>query len=125
GRVLFTLVRVPASREMLIGNPQQDQRRIYAAVRRLLTWLARKRAMLLVLDDLQWADPSSLAALTHAADLVNEAPLAILALCRPSALSQLPAPWAPPGPPAEPGQPSNYLDLRLGPLSPAESDELL
>ena len=47
---------------MLIGNPQQDQRRIYAAVRRLLAWLARRRAMVLVLDDLQWADPSSLAA---------------------------------------------------------------
>ncbi len=125
GPVLFNLISGQASREMLIGNPQQDQRRIHAAVRRLLAWLARRRAMLLVLDDLQWADPSSLAALTHASDLVNEAPLAILALCRPSAVSQLPAPWAPPGPPVEPGQPNNYLDLRLGPLSPAESDELL
>ncbi len=125
GPVLFNLVSGQASREMLIGNPQQDQRRIYAAIRRLLAWLARRRAMLLVLDDLQWADPSSLAALTHAADLVNEAPLAILALSRPETLSQLPAPWAPPGPPAEPGHPNNYLDVRLGPLSPAESDELL
>src|SRR5579859_5973056 len=125
GPVLFNLVSGQASREMLIGNPQQDQRRIYAAIRRLLAWLARRRAMLLVLDDLQWADRSSLAALTHAADLVNEAPLAILALSRPNALAQLPAPWAPPGPPVEPGQASNYLDLRLGPLSPVESDELL
>ena len=125
GPVLFNLISGQASREMLIGNPQQDQRRIYAATRRLLAWLARRRAMLLVLDDLQWADPSSLAALTHAADLVSEAPLAILALSRPSALTQLSAPWAPPGPPVEPGGTNNYLDLRLGPLSPTESDELL
>ena len=125
GPVLFNLVSGQASREMLIGNPQQDQRRIYAAIRRLLAWLARRRAMLLVLDDLQWADPSSLAALTHAVDLVNEAPLAILALCRPIGLSQLPAPWAPPGPAAEPGSPNNYLDLRLTPLSLGESDVLL
>src|SRR5579859_3172601 len=124
GPVLFNLVSGQASREMLIGNPQQDQRRIYAAIRRLLAWLARRRAMLLVLDDLQWADRSSLAALTHAADLVNEAPLAILALSRPNALAQLPPPWTP-GPTSDPSSATDHLNLHLGPLSPAESDELV
>ncbi|MEP7359281.1 MAG: AAA family ATPase, partial [Anaerolineales bacterium] len=100
GPVLFNLLSGQASAETLIGSPQADQRRIYAAVRRLLAWLARRRALLIVLDDLQWADPSSLAALTHAADLVNEAPLAILALTRPEGLDDLPAPFAPPRRPA-------------------------
>lgn len=150
GPVLHGLVSGQATRESVIGNPQQDQRRNHAAVRRLLAWLSRRRAMVLVVDDLQWADPSSLAALAHAADLVHEAPLAIVAISRPGPQSHLPATFA--GPTAAPppalaaaGSASlpppdlraapelgaslpaadAFLELRLGPLSPIESDELL
>ncbi len=176
GPVLHSLVSGQVSRETLIGNPQQDQRRIYAAVRRLLAWLARRRAMLLVIDDLQWADPSSVAVLAHAADLVHEAPLGILALNRPGPNDHIPAPFAAPpatpppaaslssaalppaalpsaspysaspysaslysatlsaanqspgGPPAlnpPPPAEGSFISLRLEPLTPTESDQLL
>jgi predicted ATPase/class 3 adenylate cyclase len=123
GPVLQNLVSGQTSREGLIGNPQQDQRRIYAAMRRLIAWQARRRAILLVVDDLHWADPSSLAVLAHVADLVREAPLGIIGLARPNEIGQLAEPFAPN--PADPVDANYRLQLDLQPLSPAESDQLL
>src|SRR5262249_5926990 len=106
GPVLHSLVSGQTPREGLIGNPQQDQRRIFAAVRRLLASLARRRAMLLVVDDLQWADPSSPGALAHPAAPGPEAPLGLLAISRPGPPPPLPAPFAAPpaGPPPSAAQ---------------------
>ena len=111
GSVLHSLVSGQGNREGLIGNPQQDQRRIYAAVRRLLAWLARRRAMVIVIDDLQWADPSSLAALAHAADLVHEVPLAFIALSRPGTHAHIPAPFAEPSTPPPPAVPEGSAEI--------------
>ena len=124
GPVLQSLVSGLTSREGLIGNPQQDQRRIYAAMRRLIAWQARRRAILLVVDDLHWADPSSLAVLAHVADLVHEAPLGIIGLGRHDHLASLPEPFAQ-KPDGDPSEAPYRLHLALKPLSPQESDQLL
>ncbi|HWQ14571.1 MAG TPA: AAA family ATPase, partial [Roseiflexaceae bacterium] len=47
--------------------PEQARLRLFQAVARLLTAAAEPRGLLLLLDDLQWADPASLDLLCHLA----------------------------------------------------------
>lgn len=119
--VLRELVGAPTPEKKTIGDPQQQQRRIYAAARRLFARLARRQALLLVLDDLQWADPSSLDVLAHVAELVHEAPIALIAIARSSARGSLPGVFVDPCP----AHPDSFQDIRLQPLSAEESDHLV
>ena len=54
---------------------QQLQRRAASAVRRLFYAVAERQPLILVLDDLEWADPSSVGLLKELLDLTDEAPL--------------------------------------------------
>ncbi len=56
------------------------------AVRAALEALARRRPLVLVIDDLQWAEPTFLDLLEHLADRVRDAPLLLLAMGRPELL---------------------------------------
>jgi tetratricopeptide (TPR) repeat protein len=62
---------------------------IFWAVRRLLTALAHPRPLLLVLDDLHWAEPTLLELLAHVAQRADAPPL-LLALARPELADQQP-----------------------------------
>ncbi len=121
GPVLKDLVTGQAPEERLLVDPQQQQRRIFAATRRLIAWLSRRRPLVLVLDDLQWADPSSLSVLGHVADLAYETSLAIIAIARDSARESLPEILLRP----DPAAPAGYVGIQLRTLSPEESDHLV
>jgi class 3 adenylate cyclase len=54
---------------------QQIQRKVLDATRRLLSVQLADRPMILVLDALQWADPSSIDLLVELMDLTDEAPI--------------------------------------------------
>jgi predicted ATPase len=41
-------------------SPGQEQNRLFEAVSQLITNISRETPLLVVLDDLQWTDPSSL-----------------------------------------------------------------
>jgi class 3 adenylate cyclase/tetratricopeptide (TPR) repeat protein len=56
---------------------------LHWAVRRLLEGLAHRRPLIVVLDDLQWAEPSLLDLIEHVADLAREAPLLLCGVARP------------------------------------------
>jgi DNA-binding SARP family transcriptional activator/tetratricopeptide (TPR) repeat protein len=71
-------------------SPAEQQRATFAALHSLIARLASDGPAVLVLEDLHWADPTSLRLTAHLAGLVAERPLLILATRRPDGLD-LPA----------------------------------
>ncbi len=121
GPALYELVGAPAGDEKRPDDPQQQQRRILGAIRRLFAWMARRQAMVLVIDDMQWADPSSLHVLTHISDLVTEVPLVLVAVARSPSYQHLASTFIR----SEPAWRQAFCDFALQPLSVEESELLV
>jgi class 3 adenylate cyclase/tetratricopeptide (TPR) repeat protein len=85
---------------------------IQLAVRRLFEFAARRRPVVVVVEDIQWAEPTMLAVLEHIAAYAQDVPLLLLCLARTELLKRRPA-W-----PVE-------HTVRLGPLSEPASERLL
>jgi class 3 adenylate cyclase len=86
------------------------------AFRRLLELLAARNPLVVVLDDLHWAEPGLLDLVEHVADYGRGAPILLVAMARPEFLEQRPG-WA--------GGKLNATTLLLEPLGDAESAQLL
>jgi DNA-binding SARP family transcriptional activator len=86
------------------------------AVRRLLELLARRGPLLLVLDDLHWAEPPLLDLVDHIADLTRGAPIVLCCIARPELLEARPG-WG--------GGKPNATSILLEPLGNLECDELI
>jgi predicted ATPase/DNA-binding SARP family transcriptional activator len=71
------------------GNQQTgtDQGRILEEVADVLHTLSQDRTLLLILDDLHWADASSISLLFHLARRLSESPILILGAYRPEEIS--------------------------------------
>jgi class 3 adenylate cyclase/tetratricopeptide (TPR) repeat protein len=83
------------------------------------TWLerrARERPLVLVLDDLHWAEPTFLDLVEHVADWSRDAPILLLCIARAELLDARPA-WS--------GGKLNATTVLLEPLSEPESEELV
>jgi DNA-binding SARP family transcriptional activator len=80
------------------------------AVRRLLKAVARGRPLLLLLDDVHWAEPTLLDLVEHLVAQSHKVPIVVLCLARPEPAGVRPS-WPAP--------------LALAPLSDDESDELV
>jgi class 3 adenylate cyclase/tetratricopeptide (TPR) repeat protein len=78
--------------------------------RRLFEWIARERPLVVVIDDLQWAEPTFVELLEHVTYL-SAAPVLLLGLARPELLE------------TRPGLPGHRL--RLAPLSENEAETLI
>jgi tetratricopeptide (TPR) repeat protein len=63
-------------------NPEQEQDRLFEAVSQFITNISREAPLLVVLDDLQWTDPSSLLLLHYLARGVYRTPLLLLGAYR-------------------------------------------
>ena len=59
---------------------------VFWGVRRLLETIARRQPLVVVIDDLQWAEPTLLELVEHVADLSRDAPILLLAIARPELL---------------------------------------
>jgi len=57
--------------------------RLFAVLERLLLALAKQKPVVVVLEDLHWADHSSLELLDHLVRLITQAPIAFVLLSRP------------------------------------------
>ncbi len=82
------------------------------AVRRLLEGLARERPVIVVLDDLHWAEPSFLDLVDQLADWSREAPILLICMARPELLD------------ASPGWGGGKLHATTIALEPLSSDEV-
>jgi tetratricopeptide (TPR) repeat protein/KaiC/GvpD/RAD55 family RecA-like ATPase len=63
-------------------SPEQEQNRLFEAVSQFITNISRETPLLVVLDDLQWTDPSSLLLLHYLARGVERTPLLLLGAYR-------------------------------------------
>jgi len=86
------------------------------AVRRLFESVASDRPLVLVFDDLHWAEPLLLDLLDHVADLSRDAPILLLCMARPELLDERPG-WG--------GGKFNSTSALLEPLSQRETDEFV
>ena len=66
-------------------GPEESQRQTFAAVRALVTRFAAVTPTVLVLEDLHWADPTSLRLIAELAELTAGRPLLLIATTRPEA----------------------------------------
>ncbi len=97
-------------------NSATDRDEAFAGWRRFLEGLADDRPLVLVFEDLQWADETLLDFVDGLAEWVSNVPLLILATARPELLDRRPQ-WA--------GGKPNAFTLSLRPLSDSDSSRLL
>jgi class 3 adenylate cyclase/tetratricopeptide (TPR) repeat protein len=85
-------------------------------VRKLFEALARRAPLVLVFDDLNWAEPTFLDLLEHVADWSRDAPILLVGMARPELMEMRPD-WA--------GGKRNATTIFLEPLSDNESGKLI
>ncbi|TMK92840.1 MAG: zinc-ribbon domain-containing protein [Actinobacteria bacterium] len=86
------------------------------AVRKLAETLARRRPLVLVFEDIHWAEPTLLDLVEYLAGWIADAPVLLLCLARPDLLDRRPS-WLTPQ--------RNARALSIEPLSTQETDLLL
>jgi DNA-binding SARP family transcriptional activator len=74
--------RIPELAEPLSGDPEGARYRLFEAVTGLLCEAAQSRPLVLLLDDLHWADKATLLLLKHLARYPREARLMVVGTCR-------------------------------------------
>jgi DNA-binding SARP family transcriptional activator/class 3 adenylate cyclase len=101
-----------------VGSPDAESAsdETFWAIRKLLEALARESSLLLVFDDLQWAEPTLLDLLDSLVDLTKDAPVMVLCLARPELLEDRPT-WG--------GGKVNAVSMLLDGLSDEESEALI
>ena len=88
----------------------------FRAVRMLFELLAQSRPVVVVFDDLQWAEPTLLDLVDHIADWSRDAPLFVLCVARPELLDARPS-WG--------GGKLNATTILLEPLSESDAETLI
>jgi tetratricopeptide (TPR) repeat protein len=99
-----------------VGSGGVAAEEIAWAARKLFEHLARARPLVVVVDDLHWAEPTFLDLVDHVADVSRDAPILLLCVARPELLELRPG-WS--------GGKLNAATLLLEPLSDGESKELI
>jgi predicted ATPase len=99
----------------LAGTPSSSEE-IFLAFRRLFEAVARERPLVVLFEDLHWAEPTFLDLVEYLAERLREAPVLLLCLARPELLEERPA-WG--------GGKRNASSLFLERLSEAECERLI
>jgi class 3 adenylate cyclase/tetratricopeptide (TPR) repeat protein len=97
------------------GEPVAPEEAFWA-VRKVLEALARRQPLVLVVDDLQWAEPTFIDLIEHVADWTRDAPLLVLIMARNELLDTRPG-WG--------GGKLNATTALLEPLPEGDARDLL
>ena len=103
----------PIAREIDFGANRDE---IALQTRRVLERMARERPLVVVLDDLQWAEQTFLDLIDHVSDLARDAPMLLLCIARPDLLD-IRAGWG--------GGKLNATTMLLEALTEGEAEELV
>ncbi len=76
-----SIVRAPEVPE--VDDPHEQRRRMFGALRELLSRLARRHPVVLIIDDLQWTDPDSVHLLWNLVSYADPPAMLVLATSRP------------------------------------------
>ena len=125
----------PAIAEQLAGEPKADEiaagvaeavglgapeggtsEKIFWSARRLFEVLARRGPLVIVFDDLHWAEPTFLDLVEHVADLSRDAPIVVLCMARAELLDARPG-WS--------GGKLNATSILLEPLGEDDTRQLV
>jgi class 3 adenylate cyclase/tetratricopeptide (TPR) repeat protein len=87
------------------------------ALRRLLESIARRQPLVVLIEDLQWAQPILLDALEHIADNASDEPIMLVCMARPDELFERRRGW--------PGGRLNATSMLLSPLGEQEGERLV
>ncbi len=98
------------------GEPAASREESFWAIRHFLERLAAARPLVVVIEDIHWAEPTMLELIEHVADLSRGAPILLLCTSRPELLDRHPT-WA--------GGKMNATSMLLEPLSEDESAVLV
>lgn len=79
---LLSLLLAPEMAARVAGLEMETLKRYVASIHRLLQAIAAQRPVVLVCEDLHWADPSSVGVLAQLVPLANEMPLLCIATSR-------------------------------------------
>jgi predicted ATPase/class 3 adenylate cyclase len=104
------LVATRVAQAVGLAGGQAAGEEIPWAIRKLFEALARRRPVLLFIDDIHWAEPALLDLLASLPELSADAPILLLCLARPELLEQ---------------QPEWEAQVRLEPLAELDSGRLL
>ncbi|HEX6489984.1 MAG TPA: adenylate/guanylate cyclase domain-containing protein [Gaiellaceae bacterium] len=100
----------------LADDPALSREETFHAVRQLFETIAAARPLIVVFDDLHWAEPTFLDLVDYVVDWSREAPIFLLCLARPDLLDARPS-WA--------GGKLHATTTLLEPLSAEESETLM
>jgi class 3 adenylate cyclase/tetratricopeptide (TPR) repeat protein len=102
----------------LLGLSQTDTpvEESFWALRRFLEILAARQPLILLLDDLQWAEPTFLDLVQHVAEWSRDAPILVLVQSRPELRDAVPG-WG--------GGVANATSISLEPLTESETVQLI
>jgi len=89
---------------------------IFSAIRKTFEAVARRKPLILVLDDIHWGEPTFLDLIEHIADWTRDAPILLIVMARPDLLEKRPT-WG--------GGKRWVTTMQLEPLSDVESEELV
>ncbi len=98
------------------GKGGGDREELFAAGRSFIEAVAERDPLILVIEDLHWADPALIDFLEHLLDWVSESPVLLVSSARPELFSEYPA-WG--------GGKRNAVTVALSPLSDQLTDDLL
>lgn len=105
-----------AEGELGIGLGEVDTEETFRAVRKLFEALARTRPLVLVFEDVHWAEPTLLDLVEHVVDWSRDAPILVLCLARPELLDTRSS-WG--------GGKLNATAILLEPLSERDAQALI